>query len=247
MRNNPWGLDARKQVAPHGKQEKKRSADGRKTARTILLDDHTIFLLGLRYHLSSAMPEIELVGEADSPADGLALAARARPDLVLVASPWGDRPTGEVLTALTEMLPEGRLVVLADVASANDLTLAISAGADGYLLKTIAPDQMVIALREVLDGEAWIQPELSRQLYSEFTQAIRRSRPSAKAGADLTRRQLDVLRLIVQGLRNAEIAEQLSISEQTVKTHIANLLRKLGVRSRLQAAQYAVRHRLVEI
>jgi len=104
----------------------------------------------------------------------------------------------------------------------------------------------VEALRSVINGSTWIQPELMQQLYSEFANSPQALEAADTADVDLTPRQLEVLRLVTQGLRNSEIADHLTISEQTVKTHVAHLLEKLGVGSRLQAARYAISRRLVD-
>ncbi len=215
-----------------------------KTVRTIVIDDQLVFRLGLRMYLVGALPEVEWQGEADSTEAGLALMERVQPELALVDAFLGDSSIGETLTKLREKCPLCRLVVFASFPDSKNLAQAASAGADGYMLKTLAPDQMIAALREVLRGVKWVQPELAQQLYSDF------ARGAAEAGTlgdiDLTPRQLEVLRLVAQGLRNSQIAEQLTISEQTVKTHVAHLLEKLGVSSRLQAARYAISKKLVD-
>jgi len=158
-----------------------------------------------------------------------------------------DQNSAEVLRELREVVPDTNLVLLANMPDRNDLTLALDSSADGYLLKTIAPDRLVAGLREVVRGISWVQPELAQQFHEDaFGPSYEGGSLPQKVQA-LTPRQLDVLRLIAQGLRNAEIANRLRISEQTVKTNIANLLRKLGVTNRVQAARYAIHTRLVEL
>lgn len=214
--------------------------------RTIIIDDQLLFRLGLRIYLAEAMSEVQVIGEADSCAEGIALAEQSSPDLILLDVSLKDRDVTEVLAELKEKVPECSLVLLANVPDSNDFALALNSSADGYLLKTISPDRLVAGLREVVQGTPWVQPELAQQMYQEVFQPQGMGGIPTTAQA-LTPRQLDVLRLVTRGLRNAEIARHLHISEQTVKTHIANLLRKLGLRSRLQAASYAIRHKLVEI
>jgi DNA-binding NarL/FixJ family response regulator len=215
--------------------------------RTIVIDDQLVFRLGLRMYLVEAMPEVEIVGEAESVETGLALAERTRPHLVLVDAFLGDDPISDAVERLRAKCPECRIAVLANYADPKNLALAASAGANGYMLKTLQPLQLVGALQAVMNGTTWVQPELMQQLYAEFATA-----PQAVEGAlryddvDLTPRQLEVLRLVAQGLRNSEIADRLTISEQTVKTHVAHLLEKLGVTSRLQAARYAISKKLVD-
>jgi len=138
-------------------------------------------------------------------------------------------------------------VLLSDVPNYRDFALALSGSADGYVLKSIVPEKLVAGLREVVAGTLWVQPELARQMYQKvFLPDQDESDPSA-ATRPLTPRQLEVLELVTRGMRNAEVAAQLKISEQTVKTHVAHLLRRLGVKSRLEAAHYAIRHNLVAI
>lgn len=217
-----------------------------RTIRTVVIDDQLVFRLGLRMYLGGALTDIEWLGEAETLEAGLALVERAQPDLVLLDAFLGDESIADVLTKLRGKCSHCRLVVFAAYPDSRNLALAASSGAAGYMLKTLPPDQMVAALREVLRGEKWFQPDLAHQLYAEFARG-----PSADAAVpglevNLTPRQLEILRLIAEGLRNAEIAERLTISEQTVKTHVARLLEKLGVSSRLQAARYAISKKLVD-
>lgn len=227
----------------------RQAGDGRGrpgTIRTVVIDDQLVFRLGLRMYLGGALTDIEWLGEAETLEAGLALVERAKPDLVLLDAFLGDASIADVLTKLREKCSHCRLVVFANYPDPKNLALAASSGADGYMLKTLPPDQMVGALKDVLRGTKWIQPDLTQQVYAEFARGP--SADAAVAGLDvnLTPRQLEILRLVAQGLRNAEIAEQLTISEQTVKTHVARLLEKLGVSSRLQAARYAISRKLVD-
>jgi len=215
--------------------------------RTIIIDDQIVFRLGLRIYLKQAMPEVRVVGEAESAEEGTALAQKMRPDLVLLDVALKGCDTGEVLLQLRKLAPRASLVLLANVPDPNDFSLALNTCADGYLLKTISPDRLVAGLREVVRGTPWVQPELAQQMYAEVFMGAQGPGTLPERLQALTPRQLEILRLIARGMRNAEIAENLHISQQTVKTHIGNVLRKLGVRSRLQAAQYAMRWKLVQI
>jgi DNA-binding NarL/FixJ family response regulator len=227
---------------------RRQTARGRAAIKTIILDDQLVFRLGLRMYLAEAMPEIVWAGEADSLAAGIALVQREGPDLVLIDAFLSERPVAEVLGEIRQQQANGRVVVFANYSDSKNLALAASAGADGYMLKTLSPPKMVEALRAVLGGQTWIQPELMQHLYTEFAHTPQAAEvaPRELEATGLTPRQLEVLRLVAQGLRNAEIADQLTISEQTVKTHVAHLLEKLGVTSRLQAARYAISKKLVD-
>ncbi len=211
-----------------------------------MIDDQLVFRLGLRMYLANALHDIEWAGEADSIDAGAALLERVQPDLVLLDAFLGDDGIGETLTRLRERSPRCRLVVLANYADSKNLATAASSGADGYMLKTVPPNEMTAALNEILRGVRWIQPDLTQQLYADFARGAVSVDAAAIDTVDLTPRQLEVLRLVAQGLRNAEIADKLTISEQTVKTHVAHLLEKLGVSSRLQAARYAINKKLVD-
>ena len=215
--------------------------------RAIIIDDHLVFRLGLHSYLEGAMPEVTIVGEAGSTEEGIALAEETEPDLVLLGTSVRDHETCGVVRELRQAAPGSRLVLLSDVPNYRDFALALSGSADGYVLKSIAPEKLVAGLREVTAGTLWVQPELARQMYQEVFLPDREENGPSGAARSLTPRQLDVLELIARGMRNAEIGAQLKISEQTVKTHVAHLLRRLGVKSRLEAAHYAIRHNLVEI
>jgi len=223
-------------------------ARGGASIKTIILDDQLVFRLGLRMYLAEAMPEIDWAGEADSLAAGLSLVERERPDLVLMDAFLSDDPISDVLSEIRQHQQDARVVLFANYADPRNLAQAASAGASGYMLKTLPPAQIVEVMRTILAGQTWIQPELMQQLYAEFVRTPEAA-PLAAESADttgLTPRQMEVLRLVAQGLRNSEIADQLVISEQTVKTHVAHLLEKLGVTSRLQAARYAISKKLVD-
>lgn len=223
-------------------------ARGGASIKTIILDDQLVFRLGLRMYLAEAMPEIDWAGEADSLAAGLSLVEREHPDVVLMDAFLSDDPVAEVLEEIRQRQQQARVVLFANYADLRNLAHAASAGASGYMLKTLPPAQIVEVLRTILAGQTWIQPELMQQLYAEFARGPEATlvTPENADTAGLTPRQLEVLRLVAQGLRNSEIADQLVISEQTVKTHVAHLLEKLGVTSRLQAARYAISKKLVD-
>ena len=224
----------------------KSRSGGAQSVRATIIDDQLVFRMGLRLYLTEAMPEIHVVGEAESVAAGVSLAEREAPDLILMDGFLGEARVDEALGELRGKRPDCRIVVLANYPDPKNLALAASAGANGYMLKTMPPAQMVEALRSVMHGSTWVQPELMQQLYSEFANGSQASEAGATADVDLTPRQLEVLRLVAEGLRNSDIAERLTISEQTVKTHVAHLLEKIGVTSRLQAARYAISKKLVD-
>ncbi len=214
--------------------------------RAILIDDQLVFRLGLRLYLSETMPELDLVGEASSAKEGLAMAGRERPDLVLLDAFIKGRQTHALVAQLSRLLPECRLVLLASLPDAAGLALAMDAGAHGCMLKTSAHECLPAAISAVLNGANWVQPELAEHANPGAGIALDGARSDPSPSLNLTPRQREVLRLVALGLSNADIASRLFISKETVKSHIAQLLRRLGVRTRVQAARYAIRRGLGE-
>lgn len=212
----------------------------------MIVDDQLVFRLGLRLFLRHHMPQIALVAEADLAAEGVRLATGTRPDLVLLDAALKDRPVPRVVADFRELLPHCQCVLLANTIDSRSLALSLEAGAQACLLKTARPEELLTALNEVLRGNMWIQPELAQRLYADMLRTTNEPVREAVPDTDLTPRQVDILRLIAEGLRNSDIAARLHISEHTVKTHVANILRKLGVSSRVAAARYAIQQRLVE-
>lgn len=213
--------------------------------RTLIVDDQAVFRIGLRLYLSDAMPALGPIEEADSLEAALAL-ARSHPSLAMLDASLEDRPLEENISRLREAAPGCAVVMMASVPDAAQTALALDAGARGFLLKTAPPEIFLTAARAALSGETWVQPELSRALYSELSKRVRGAEDTPRSTTKLTARQGEILRLIAMGLRNAEIAERLTISEQTVKTHVAAILRRLDVKSRLQAARVAIEARLAK-
>ena len=215
------------------------------SVRVLLADDQRLVRAGFRMILR-AEPGIEVVGEAE---DGLAVVEKARalgPDVVLmdIRMPKLD---GIESTRRIVAGPEPRPHVL--VLTTFDLDEyvyeALAAGASGFLLKDVPEDQLVAAIRVAADGGAIFSPSVTRRLIEEMSQRSARKAPPA-ALAELTPREIEVLRLVARGLSNAEIAETLVVSEHTAKTHVAHILTKLGLRDRVQAVVVAYESGLVE-
>jgi len=207
--------------------------------RLLLVDDHAVVREGLRAFLR-LQPDLEVCGEAADGETALRLAASLRPDVVLLdlVMPHGDGLS--VLRAMREHVPESRVLVLTSYADDAQLFAAMEAGAAGYMLKDVDPDALAAAIRDVAAGRPALHPQVARRL-------MRQRGAGAEPGlADLTARERDVLRLIVEGLANKEIAARLRIGEKTVKTHVSRVLGKLGVLDRTQAAVLAIRSRLVD-
>jgi DNA-binding NarL/FixJ family response regulator len=214
--------------------------------RALVIDHQQVFRLGLRLYLSEAMPDLDLVAEADSADEGLTTAARERPDLVLLDAFIRGRQTHVFLAELCRLLPQCRVLLLGDLPDAAGWALALQAGARGYLLKTSAHQYLPTAIQAVLRGHTWVQPEIAQQIDAEAGRERRPTHSFSLGRPRLTPRERDVLRLVALGLSNSQIASRLFVSPETVKTHIAHLLRKLDVRTRTQAASYAIQNGLRE-
>ncbi len=199
----------------------------------VIAEDHQIVREGLRLFLD-AQPDMEVVAEATNGREALEAVRRHRPDVLLLDLLMPEMDGLAVLRALPQEAPDTRVLVLT---SANDDRLvipAVRAGAAGYVLKTISSAELAEAVRKVARGEPVLHPEITRMLMRE----VRRG-PAAVAGESFTQRELEVLSLLAHRLTNKEIAAELGISETTVKTHVRNILSKLGVSTRAEAARYA--------
>jgi two-component system, NarL family, response regulator LiaR len=200
--------------------------------RVLIADDHAVVRQGLRTFLG-LQDDIEVVGEAADGEEALAAAERLAPDVVLVdlVMPGGDGI--EAIRRLRERVPAARAIVLSSFVDDDKLLPAVRAGAAGYLLKDVQPQELVAAIRTVHGGGALLHPSVAARLMEEL------------AGDPLTPREREVLGLIGRGMSNKRIARELGIAEKTVKAHVSSVLAKLGVADRTQAALYAARHGLV--
>ncbi len=208
--------------------------DGRHTV--LVVDDHPLFRKGV-VQLLAMEPSIDVVGEAGNRDQALALADRHDPDLILLDLNLKAESGLDVLAALKAEDPSRRVVMLTVSDAADDLIGAIRAGADGYLLKDMEPEQLLDRVRASLAGETVIGEALAARLAGALRQEAQESAGRVRRDLSLlTEREREVLRCLAGGQSNKHIARTLSITEGTVKVHVKNLLKKLGFRSRVEAA-----------
>jgi two-component system nitrate/nitrite response regulator NarL len=212
------------------------AAQGEAPQTVVIVDDHPLFRKGL-VQLLNTIPGFELVGEAADGRQGIAQILHARPDLLLLDLNMKDMSGLEVLRFVKQADLDTRVVMITVSDDASDLVSALRAGADGYLLKDIEPEAMVEALRSAAAGRIVVSEALTHMMASALRQD---ARPASVAAAGLTEQEKRILERIAGGLSNKLIARELDIAEGTVKVHVKHLLRKLGLRSRVEAAVWAV-------
>ncbi|MBP2581226.1 MULTISPECIES: response regulator [unclassified Streptomyces] len=209
-----------------------------KQIRVLLVDDHQVVRRGLRTFLE-VQDDIEVVGEASDGAEGVARAEELRPDVVLMDVKMPGTDGIEALKRLRELDNPAKVLVVTSFTEQRTVVPALRAGASGYVYKDIDPDALAGAIRSVHAGHVLLQPEVAGALLSQDD-----SHGGTGRGSTLTEREREVLGLIADGRSNREIARALVLSEKTVKTHVSNILMKLDLADRTQAALWAVRHGL---
>lgn len=209
---------------------------GDKTIRVLLVDDHQVVRRGLRTFLE-VQGDIEVVGEAGDGAEGVAGAEALRPDVVLMDIKMPGMDGIEALRKLRELTNPAKVLIVTSFTEQRTVVPALRAGAAGYVYKDIDPEALADAIRSVHAGHVLLQPEVAGALLAQDDRGSGQGR-----GTTLTEREREVLVLIADGRSNREIARALVLSEKTVKTHVSNILMKLDLADRTQAALWAVRH-----
>ncbi|MDX3688754.1 response regulator transcription factor [Streptomyces europaeiscabiei] len=203
--------------------------------KVLLVDDHQVVRRGLRTFLE-VQDDIEVVGEAADGAEGVARAEELRPDVVLMDVKMPGMDGVDALRKLRELANPARVLIVTSFTEQRTVVPALRAGAAGYVYKDVDPDALAGAIRSVHAGHILLQPEVAEVLLSQETNS------GQGRGGSLTEREREVLGLIADGRSNREIARALVLSEKTVKTHVSNILMKLDLADRTQAALWAVRH-----
>ncbi len=213
-----------------------------KSIRVLIADDHAIVRKGVRALLATE-PDIDVVGEAGDGAEVVALAESLKPDVILMDLVMPKLDGIEATRRIAGRQPGVRILVVTSFAADDKVFPAIKAGALGYLLKDSSPDDLVRAIRQVYRGEPSLEPAIARKVLYELAHPPE----SPPTPEPLTEREMEVLRLVAQGLSNREIAAKLSVTEMTARTHVSNILSKLHLASRTQAALYALREGLATL
>jgi len=211
-------------------------ARSQRTLRVMLVDDHALVRSAVRQAIDA--PDVEMVGEAGSAEDAFALALAVRPDVMLLDIDLPGMNGIQMLEELSPRLPDTKIVMLTVSDSERDMIEALARGAAGYLTKDLHPEALLRALRGTQKGELAMSRRYAARVMQHFIEAARKGRSSNAGGLEgLSPRENDVLRMLADGLTDREIAQALIISPRTVETHVSNILHKLDVRKRAEAAQ----------
>ena len=209
--------------------------------RILLVDDHEVVRVGIRA-LIDRQPGMEVVGEGGTVREAVSLVEQTAPDVVVldIRLPGGNGL--EACRQIKALRPETRIIVLTSYPDDEVLFDAIACGADGYVLKQIGSDELILALERVGRGESLLDPSVTGQVFAKMREVRQRER--AHAFADLSAQEMQILARVAEGETNREIGAALQLSEKTVRNYVSIILSKLGLNSRAQAAAYAARHRI---
>lgn len=214
----------------------------KQTIRVLVVDDHAIIRKGIRAMLD-IVPDIELVGEAENGVQAVKLDQELSPDVILMDLMMPEMDGIAAIKEIKKQRPKARILVLTNFAGEEMIFPAIKAGAVGYHLKDSSPEALIEAIRQVSQGVASLHPSIAKKVLDELHNSDRQK----LSEEPLTQREMEVLRRLAQGRENKDIAEDLVISEATVRTHVSNILGKLHLASRTQAALYALREGLASL
>jgi len=211
------------------------------TIRILIADDHTVVRRGIKALLNTES-DLEVIGEAANGEQAVTKALTLNPDIILMDLSMPRKDGVQAITEIRQETPDAKILVLTSFSEDKRIIAAIEAGALGYLLKDSSPQELVQAVHTVYRGESSLHPSVAHKLINRL-----HGHPADQQTEPLTARELKVLRLIAEGLSNHNIAKKLFISEPTVRTHVSNILRKLSLDNRTQAALYALREGLASL
>jgi DNA-binding NarL/FixJ family response regulator len=207
--------------------------------RILIADDHHVVRRGLAFFLKT-QKDIEIIGEAGNGREAVELARTLKPDLILMDLVMPEMDGIQATKMIKTEIPEIKIMMLTSFSDQDHVIPALEAGASGYQLKDIEPDELIQCIKKIMKGENQLHPKATSHLLANL------SNKEINLIEQLTKRELDVLKEIARGKSNKEIASSLFITEKTVKTHVSNLLGKLELADRTQAALFAVKNQLVE-
>ncbi|HDR6217141.1 response regulator [Bacillus cereus] len=212
--------------------------------KVLLVDDHTVVLKGLAFFLST-QEDLELVGEANNGKEALVKVGETNPDVILMDLYMPEMDGVEATTYIKKEYPNVKVIVLTSFSDQAHVLPALRAGASGYILKDVEPDQLVEAIRSAYKGNIQLHPDIANALLSQTLPVEEKEEESSIQVDVLTARENEVLQLLAKGMSNKEIASVLVITEKTVKAHVSSILSKLNLSDRTQAALYAVKNGIV--
>lgn len=210
--------------------------------RILIADDHHVVRRGLAFFLKTQR-DIEIIGEAGNGREAIELARALRPDLILMDLVMPEMDGIQATKIIKGEMPEMKIMMLTSFSDQDHVIPALEAGASGYQLKDIEPDELIHCIKKIMAGENQLHPKATSHLLANLSNKESNEKNLME---QLTKRELDVLKEIARGKSNKEIASSLFITEKTVKTHVSNLLAKLELADRTQAALYAVKNQLVD-
>ena len=212
------------------------------TIRILICDDHAVVRRGLR-SLVGVNPEMELVGEAVDGEEAVSMAQKLKPDVIIMDLIMPRKNGIDATSEIKKKNPDAKILVLTSFSDDNNVFPAIKAGASGYLLKDSSPEELLQAINDVHQGKSSLHPVIAQKVIQELHQ------PSDLPPTEypLTAREVDVIKYVAQGLSNQDISRKLKIKEGTVRIHVGNILNKLQLANRTQAALYALREGLAEL
>jgi two-component system, NarL family, response regulator LiaR len=208
--------------------------------KVVFVDDHEMVRIGVSSYLS-AQSDIEVVGEASDGKEGVRLALELRPDIILMDLVMKEMDGIQATKEIVEQWPEAKIIIVTSFLDDDKVYPALEAGAVSYMLKTSKASEIADAVRKTHHGQSILEPEVTGKMMTRM-----RQRNVSEPHEELTNRELEILLLMTQGKTNQEIADELFIALKTVKTHVSNILSKLGVQDRTQAVIYAFKHDLVK-